>query len=127
MLHTGVFFYSSLLIGLLAILNPMMGFIAGVGFTYYFGWHMTSLLVVIPFLVLATGVGDAFLVIHEWYIHKDEENTKALQSSSDVDKFEHRFARMIVDMWPSLTITSLTNAWGFGIGITSEIECGQSG
>lgn len=88
-----------------------------------------TILCVTPFLVLAigknlsvfsiqdlTGVDDAYLMMHSWMrvVRDDPRSTK-----------RERVSRMLVDVGPSITITSLTNFLAFIVGIytpTPEIQ-----
>ncbi|KHN82903.1 Patched domain-containing protein 3 [Toxocara canis] len=71
---------------------------------------------VIPFLILAIGVDDAFLMLHAWnrlapaYDHLNgEERFRMIPTM---------FGKVLEEVGPSITITSLTNAIAFGIGTT---------
>ncbi|VDL87758.1 unnamed protein product, partial [Nippostrongylus brasiliensis] len=63
-----------------------------------------SMQCVTPFLVLGIGVDDAFILIHRW------------KHRSDVADHSTRLTKVIVDVGPSITITSLTNIIAFGVG-----------
>ncbi|KAK6052681.1 patched family protein, partial [Cooperia oncophora] len=52
----------------------------------------------------ANGVDDAFILIHRW------------RHRSDVADLSTRLTKVIVDVGPSITITSLTNIIAFGVG-----------
>ncbi|VDN94875.1 unnamed protein product [Brugia pahangi] len=56
-----------------------------------------------PFLVLAVGVGDAFLVLHKWF------------TSVEIDSLS-RLISVLVEINPSITLTSVTNTCAFMIG-----------
>ncbi|VDD85920.1 unnamed protein product [Enterobius vermicularis] len=71
---------------------------------------------VIPFLILAVGVDDAFLMVHAW-----NRLTPAYEHLSGDEKLRAipaMFGRVLEEVGPSITITSLTNAMAFAIGTT---------
>lgn len=53
-----------------------------------------------PFLVLAVGVDDAFLMMHHWF--------KSVEVDSSV-----RFCAVLIHVGPSISFTSLTNICAF--------------
>lgn len=59
---------------------------------------------VTPFLVLGVGVDDAFILIECW------TNSRHIKSK------RQRLSAVLVNIGPSITITSLTNTIAFGIG-----------
>lgn len=71
---------------------------------------------VIPFLILAIGVDDAFLMLHAW-----NRLTPAYDHLSGEERFRMiptMFGKVLEEVGPSITITSLTNAIAFAIGTT---------
>ena len=64
---------------------------------------------VVPFLVLAIGVDDGFIMLHCW------AQTDRNQS------VEERCAEMLKIAGPSMSITSLTNFLSFTIGIWTPV------
>ncbi|VDM96435.1 unnamed protein product [Thelazia callipaeda] len=100
---------------LLGCVTPLMATSTALGSLILLGLRPGSILCVTPFLVLAIGVDDAFLMINAWNrteleIRNGTASYKTIQ--------EH--------IGPSITITSLTNMLAFGIGIlttpTPEIQ-----
>lgn len=53
-----------------------------------------------PFLVLAVGVDDAFLMLHEWFTSAELDPSSRLNS-------------VLVEIGPSVTLTSVTNICAF--------------
>uniref|UniRef100_A0A7I4YSX6 SSD domain-containing protein n=1 Tax=Haemonchus contortus TaxID=6289 RepID=A0A7I4YSX6_HAECO len=95
---------------------PLLATSSALGFLFWCGFRFASILFVTPFLVLAIGVDDAYLMMHSWmrFSVKDPTMTK-----------RERVAHMLVDVGPSVTITSLTNFFAFLVGYytpTPEIQ-----
>ncbi|CAD6199147.1 unnamed protein product [Caenorhabditis auriculariae] len=87
-----------------SLLTPIAATVSSFGALCWLGLPSFSIQCVTPFLVLGIGVDDAFILIHRWRHH-----------SSIVDRTS-RLDQVIVDVGPSITITSLTNIIAFGIG-----------
>uniref|UniRef100_A0A0N5ANG5 SSD domain-containing protein n=1 Tax=Syphacia muris TaxID=451379 RepID=A0A0N5ANG5_9BILA len=71
---------------------------------------------VIPFLILAVGVDDAFLMLHAW--NRLAPSYDHLSSSERFQAIPSMFGKVLEEVGPSITITSLTNAMAFAIGTT---------
>uniref|UniRef100_A0A0N5ARR3 SSD domain-containing protein n=1 Tax=Syphacia muris TaxID=451379 RepID=A0A0N5ARR3_9BILA len=97
-----------------ACICPLMATATALGLLLTLGLRFGSILAVTPFLVLAIGVDDAYLMINSW-------NIKALKrrSTSVEEHRRERITEVLVDIGPSITITSLTNMLAFGIGTMS--------
>ncbi|KAL6738046.1 hypothetical protein Aduo_011640 [Ancylostoma duodenale] len=95
---------------------PLLATASALGFLFWCGFRFGTILCVTPFLVLAIGVDDAYLMMHSWMRVSVEEPTMTKRE---------RVAHMLVDVGPSVTITSLTNFLAFLVGIytpTPEIQ-----
>uniref|UniRef100_A0A1I7WSX3 SSD domain-containing protein n=1 Tax=Heterorhabditis bacteriophora TaxID=37862 RepID=A0A1I7WSX3_HETBA len=95
---------------------PLLATSSALGLLFWFGFRFGTILCVTPFLVLAIGVDDAYLMMHSWMRISNED--------SSLTKRE-RVAHMLVDVGPSVSITSLTNFLAFLVGIytpTPEIQ-----
>uniref|UniRef100_A0A0M3JA78 SSD domain-containing protein n=1 Tax=Anisakis simplex TaxID=6269 RepID=A0A0M3JA78_ANISI len=71
---------------------------------------------VIPFLILAIGVDDAFLMLHAW--NRLAPAYDHLNGDERFRMIPTMFGKVLEEVGPSITITSLTNAIAFGIGTT---------
>ncbi|CDK13469.1 SSD domain-containing protein [Caenorhabditis elegans] len=87
-----------------SLLTPMAATVASFGAICWMGFPSFSIQCVTPFLVLGIGVDDAFILLHRWKHHIAITDTP------------RRLEQVIVDVGPSITITSLTNIIAFGIG-----------
>ncbi|KAE9556060.1 hypothetical protein FO519_000694 [Halicephalobus sp. NKZ332] len=104
-----------------ACICPLLATSSSLGLLFWFGFRFGTILAVTPFLVMAIGVDDAFLMIHSWQricVERRELNNKV---SGDLytDNLRDRIAAMIVDCGPSISITSATNVLAFVVGIFS--------
>uniref|UniRef100_A0A7E4W4C6 SSD domain-containing protein n=1 Tax=Panagrellus redivivus TaxID=6233 RepID=A0A7E4W4C6_PANRE len=87
-----------------SIACPFLASIAAFGVITWLGNKTYTIMCVTPFLVLGVGVDDAFILIQSWTLHSNIENRA------------ERLAKVLVNVGPSITITSLTNTISFGIG-----------
>ena len=90
-----------------AVLCTVMSVVASFGLLIGFGFKFIALYSVVPFLVLAIGVDDSFIILHAW--HKTDPKAPVRE----------RMAEALSDAGPSITMTSLTNATSFLIGAIS--------
>ncbi|ETN79706.1 patched family protein [Necator americanus] len=86
------------------LITPFMATMSAFGLLSWLGYPIYSMQCVTPFLVLGIGVDDAFILIHRW------------KHRSDIPDRSVRLTKVIVDVGPSITITSLTNIIAFGVG-----------
>jgi len=103
---------------------------------FWFGVRFGTILCVSPFLVLAIGVDDAFLMLQSWQRicslaeqlneEEKEENNNLIELEEKLEKLIcKRLGQMLEDVGPSVTITSATNFLAFCVGIftpTPEIQ-----
>uniref|UniRef100_A0AC35U5L1 SSD domain-containing protein n=1 Tax=Rhabditophanes sp. KR3021 TaxID=114890 RepID=A0AC35U5L1_9BILA len=114
---------------LMAGVCPLLATSTALGFLFWCGFRFGSILCVTPFLVMAIGVDDAYLMIHSWQricVKRQAEKKKHIQEhDSNYYSLAERIAEVTVDVGPSITITSLTNVLAFGVGTfapTPEIQ-----
>ncbi|KAI6239680.1 Sterol-sensing domain and Patched family-containing protein [Aphelenchoides fujianensis] len=67
----------------------------------------------VRFGTILLGVDDAFIMLHSW----QRLSASALDSAGELRR---RTGEMLVDIGPSITITSLTNILAFAVGIVSS-------
>uniref|UniRef100_A0A914Z8X5 SSD domain-containing protein n=1 Tax=Panagrolaimus superbus TaxID=310955 RepID=A0A914Z8X5_9BILA len=97
-------FCSISLIVFVSVLSPFLASAAAFGILTWLGFKVYTIMCVTPFLVLGVGVDDAFILIECW------TNSKYIKSKKE------RISAVLVNIGPSITITSLTNTIAFGIG-----------
>jgi Niemann-Pick C1 protein len=102
------FVQSKFTLGVVGILIVLMSVLASVGFFSAVGIKVTLIIAeVIPFLVLAVGVDNIFLIVHEFervnLSHPDEE-------------IDERIAKALGRMGPSILLSASTETVAFAMG-----------
>ncbi|KAK2612978.1 niemann-Pick type C-related protein 1 [Conoideocrella luteorostrata] len=99
---------SKVSLGLLGILIVLMSIAASIGFFSWVGLKATLIIVeVIPFIVLAVGVDNIFLIVHE---------LERVNLSCPDQMVEERVARALGRMGPSILFSALTETIAFALG-----------
>ncbi|KAM3562605.1 hypothetical protein MY1884_001721 [Beauveria asiatica] len=99
---------SKVTLGLVGIIIVLMSICASIGFFSWVGLKATLIIVeVIPFIVLAVGVDNIFLIVHEL----DRVNL-----SCPDQLVEERVARALGRMGPSILFSALTETVAFALG-----------
>jgi len=99
---------SKVTLGLVGILIVLMSIAASIGFFSWVGLKATLIIVeVIPFIVLAVGVDNIFLIVHE---------LERVNASCPDKMVEERVARAMGRMGPSILFSALTETVAFAIG-----------
>ncbi|KAI3411765.1 hypothetical protein GPALN_001832 [Globodera pallida] len=117
-----------ILLAVVACSCPFMACGTALGGMFWLGFRFGSLLCVTPFLVLAIGVDDAYLMLNAWQRLRVrlEERLEQEGRPVSVQKIVQRLmADVMVDTGASITITTLTNVLAFAIGAftpTPEIQ-----
>lgn len=107
--HFGVFLVESKFgLGFIGVLIVVMSITASIGLFSWAGLKATLIIVdVIPFIVLAVGVDNIFLIVHEFervnISHRDEE-------------IEQRVALALGRMGPSILFSAITETVSFALG-----------
>ncbi|KAI6191108.1 Patched domain-containing protein 3 [Aphelenchoides bicaudatus] len=82
---------------------PILAILSAFGAMTLMNMRINSFLLVMPTLVLGIGVDDGFLLIHSWLRHHHLTP-------------QMRLTAVLVDVGPSMTITTITNVLSFAIG-----------
>ena len=99
---------SKVTLGLLGIIIVLMSITASIGFFSWVGLKATLIIVeVIPFIVLAVGVDNIFLLVHE---------LERVNVSCPDQMVEERVAKTIGRMGPSILFSALTETVAFALG-----------
>ncbi|RDA87832.1 hypothetical protein CP532_2995 [Ophiocordyceps camponoti-leonardi (nom. inval.)] len=99
---------SKVTLGLVGIIIVLMSITASIGFFSWVGLKATLIIVeVIPFIVLAVGVDNIFLIVHE---------LERVNISCPDQMVEERVARALGRMGPSILFSALTETVAFALG-----------
>ncbi|CAM1505688.1 Fc.00g113250.m01.CDS01 [Cosmosporella sp. VM-42] len=99
---------SKFTLGLVGILIVLMSIASSIGFFSWVGLKATLIIVeVIPFIVLAVGVDNIFLIVHE---------LERVNVSCPDQMVEERVARALGRMGPSILFSALTETIAFALG-----------
>ncbi|EKJ70120.1 hypothetical protein FPSE_09646 [Fusarium pseudograminearum CS3096] len=99
---------SKVTLGLVGIIIVLMSIAASIGFFSWVGLKATLIIVeVIPFIVLAVGVDNIFLIVHE---------LERVNVSFPDQMVEERVARALGRMGPSILFSALTETVAFALG-----------
>ncbi|CAG9988476.1 unnamed protein product [Clonostachys byssicola] len=99
---------SKVTLGLVGIIIVLMSIAASIGFFSWVGLKATLIIVeVIPFIVLAVGVDNIFLIVHE---------LERVNVSCPDQMVEERVGRALGRMGPSILFSALTETVAFALG-----------
>lgn len=99
---------SKVTLGLVGIAIVLMSIAASIGFFSWVGLKATLIIVeVIPFIVLAVGIDNIFLIVHE---------LERVNASCPDQMVEERVARALGRMGPSILLSALTETAAFALG-----------
>ncbi|KAH6887586.1 sterol-sensing domain of SREBP cleavage-activation-domain-containing protein [Thelonectria olida] len=103
-----LFVESKVTLGLVGIIIVLLSIAASIGFWSWVGLKATLIIVeVIPFIVLAVGVDNIFLIVHE---------LERVNVSCPDQMVEERVARALGRMGPSILFSALTETVAFALG-----------
>ncbi|KAK9371028.1 sterol-sensing domain of SREBP cleavage-activation-domain-containing protein [Lipomyces kononenkoae] len=99
---------SKFTLGLFGIIIVLLSVSASIGLFSFFGIKVTLIIAeVIPFLVLAVGVDNIFLLSHELELVNNKHPTEPV---------EHRIARAVGRMGPSILLSACCETTAFALG-----------
>ncbi|KAK3303595.1 sterol-sensing domain of SREBP cleavage-activation-domain-containing protein [Chaetomium strumarium] len=99
---------SKFTLGVVGILIVLMSITASIGLFSWVGLKATLIIVdVIPFIVLAVGVDNIFLIVHEF---------ERVNISHPDDMVEVRISRALGRMGPSILFSAITETFCFALG-----------
>ncbi|CAG8950139.1 hypothetical protein HYFRA_00008374 [Hymenoscyphus fraxineus] len=95
-------------LGVVGILIVLMSISASIGLFSFAGIKVTLIIAeVIPFIVLAVGVDNIFLIVHEF---------ERVNISHADEVVEHRIAKALGRMGPSILLSAITETIAFALG-----------
>ncbi|EAW06602.1 sphingolipid transporter NCR1 [Aspergillus clavatus NRRL 1] len=104
-----IFVQSKFTLGIVGILIVLMSVSASVGLFSAAGVRATLIIAeVIPFLVLAVGVDNIFLVVHEF---------ERINVSHPDEEIDERVARAVGRIGPSIFLSAVTETVAFALGV----------
>ncbi|CAB3410557.1 unnamed protein product [Caenorhabditis bovis] len=101
------------ILSLLGVSNAGMGIASAMGLMTYLGIQYNDIIAVMPFLVVAVGTDNMFLIV------------ASLKRTDRKMKYELRIAECMADAAVSILITALTDALSFGVGTITTIPAVQ--
>ncbi|CAD6192161.1 unnamed protein product [Caenorhabditis auriculariae] len=90
-----------------AIGSPIVATCSCFALLGWFGQEFNSIMCITPFLILGIGVDDAFLLLHCW------------RRESSMPSKSSRLRSVVLEISPSMAITSITNTMAFSVGFLS--------
>ncbi|PWY70929.1 multidrug efflux transporter AcrB transmembrane domain-containing protein [Aspergillus heteromorphus CBS 117.55] len=100
---------SKFTLGIVGIVIVLMSVSASVGLFSAAGVKVTLIIAeVIPFLVLAVGVDNIFLIVHEF---------ERINVSHPDEEIDERIARAVGRIGPSIFLSAITETIAFGLGV----------
>ncbi|VDN04492.1 unnamed protein product [Thelazia callipaeda] len=116
------FDYFKVIVATMACVSPLLACSTALGFLIWIGLRFGTILCVTPFLVLAIGVDDAFLMINSWQRNSKLYKQLATKCYNENESaiITDRICGMLEEVGPSVSITTLTNVLAFGVGAFSS-------
>uniref|UniRef100_A0A915PT93 SSD domain-containing protein n=1 Tax=Setaria digitata TaxID=48799 RepID=A0A915PT93_9BILA len=100
-------------LSLLGVINAAMGIVTGIGITSFCGVPCSDIVGVMPFLLVAVGTDNMFLMV------------AAVRHTNRAYPVPKRIGESMSDAAISILITSLTDAFSFGVGAITCIPAVQ--
>ncbi|VDN07511.1 unnamed protein product [Thelazia callipaeda] len=101
------------ILSLLGVINAGMGIITGIGIISFLGVPYNDIVGVMPFLLVAVGTDNMFLMV------------SAVRHTNRAFSAPKRIGEAMSDAAISILITSLTDAFSFGVGAITSIPAVQ--
>uniref|UniRef100_A0AC34F554 SSD domain-containing protein n=1 Tax=Panagrolaimus sp. ES5 TaxID=591445 RepID=A0AC34F554_9BILA len=111
---------SKILLALASCILPLLACGTALALMTTLGFRFSSILCVIPLLVLAIGIDSSYLMIHEWQriIQQCRDNP-----SEENGQIGYRIAEVLSEVGPAIMISALTNMLADAVGaFTSSPE-----
>ncbi|TKR96549.1 hypothetical protein L596_010550 [Steinernema carpocapsae] len=109
-----------ILLAITACITPFMSTATALAIMFLCGLRFSSILCVIPFLVLSIGVDSSYLMIHEWQRVTKHCRDQPTRKNSNVG---YRMSEVLSEVGPAILISTLTNIFADGVGsFTSSPE-----
>ncbi|KAI6184221.1 SSD domain-containing protein [Aphelenchoides bicaudatus] len=112
----------NVILAVMACVCPFMAVGTALGGMFWVGLRFGSILCVTPFLVLAIGVDDAYLMVNAWQNIRKKIKDGCVDGHKLVTKgqiLEHLMVEVMVDTG-NISITTITNFLAFMVGIFSS-------
>ncbi|XP_067129499.1 patched domain-containing protein 3-like [Centruroides vittatus] len=90
--------------GILSLIATVMSVVSGFGALIYIGTAMSTITIIVPFLILGIGIDDTFILLSAW---RKTDTSKSV---------EWRMGEALSECGVSVTITSFTNIASFVVG-----------
>uniref|UniRef100_A0A183BVE9 SSD domain-containing protein n=1 Tax=Globodera pallida TaxID=36090 RepID=A0A183BVE9_GLOPA len=102
-----------------ACLCPFMASGTALGLLFFAGIRNSSILAVTPFLILALGIDDAFLMIHSWQLSSKRRHNSATKAHDELPvnlAVAEQLAEVLEETGPAILISALTNIFADLVG-----------
>ncbi|KAI6213066.1 Patched domain-containing protein 3 [Aphelenchoides besseyi] len=105
-------------LALITVMSPLMASVTALGLLFFAGLRFSSVLCITPFLILAIGIDDSYVIIHAW-----SRISKELKKNSIAeDCVEYRLKLVLIESGPAVLISALTNLLADGVGSLTGSE-----
>ncbi|CAG9536068.1 unnamed protein product [Cercopithifilaria johnstoni] len=106
-------------LAVMACATPLLACCTALAVLFLCGMRFSSILCVIPFLVLSVGIDNSYLMIHEW-----QRVTKEIRSGEKKSEtVGHRMSEVLSEVGPAILISAITNILADTVGcFTSSPE-----
>ncbi|KHN70676.1 Patched domain-containing protein 3 [Toxocara canis] len=104
--------FHKIYLAIFACICPFMANATAIGILLSVGVRYGSILCITPFLVLAIGVDDAYLMIHAW----QRVTSKCRNHPTKDDCEAYRLAEVLAETGPAILISAITNILADAVG-----------